>query len=574
MERDYQLDLDKALDHAFEEPNVFNVMFTLATGGGKTHVFCKYIIKKDVPTAIIAHRAELIAQAALTVNREGVFHGIIAPKALIQTIIQAQYRLHGYSNYRANAKVRIVSIDTVIRRDTRDPWYNSVQQVVIDEGHHVQAENKWGRGMRMFPNARGLFPTAHAVRADGCGLGRGHGGLVDRLVIGPYGRQLIDRGFLADYRLICADSDVDYSNVDVGPSGEYNHAKLCAATHKSNKLVGDVVDHYLHHTPGQLGITFAVDVLGAKEIADKYNSRDVRAAVISGDTDLLVRVRFMEQFREKKLLQLVSVDCLGEGVDVPAVQVISMARRTASWQNYGQQTGRGGRVMVDARYANDWAAYTDQQRLAVIAASEKPYFTLIDHVGNVGYHYESRGTLFDGRQVYSLSKHDRSNRSKADVIPLRHCVNADCRYPYERYRDCCPRCGTLTPPPAGKGSPEEVEGKLELLPLEVLQRMRKSAEDIFGPCRMPPGISADAQRAVLRRHHARFTAQQTLRTAMRRWCGWRTYTCGESDAEAQSRFFYTFGLDALTAQSLEASDSNDLQERIQTRLNSTGLTFA
>lgn len=573
MERDYQRDLIIATEHAWEDPAVLNVMITCGTGGGKTYTFCKIIIRRDVPTCVIAHRSELVSQVALTLNRERIPHDIIAPRKLVQAIVQAQYRLHGYSCHKPRAQVRVASVDTVIRRDPTDSWFERVQLVVIDEGHHVTEGSKWDRARLMFPRARCLLATAHAVRADGIGLGRGHGGIVDRLVVGPHVRALIDRGYLTDYRLVCCDSDVDYSDVDLTSGGEFNHVKLCAAVHRSDGFVGSVVEEYIRKTPGKLGLTFAVDVRSAGEIATEFNRRDIPAAVITKDTDLLVRVGFMEKFRERKLLELVSVDCLGEGTDVPACEVVSMARRTASWQLYGQQAGRGCRVHVAPEYGAVWDQYSDDQRKEIIAVGPKPTWTLIDHVGNVAYHWESRGTLFDGPQVYSLFNRPKGAKAKSDAIPLRYCVNKLCAHPYERILSKCPRCGTPTPLPAAKGTPEAVGGNLDYLSDEVLQRLQQQAADTLGACFMPSGASADIQRAILRRHHARAKAQVSLRAAMVKWGSWRL-AVGDTRAECQGRFFHNFGIDMLTAQSLGAPDAEDLQKRIEAKLAPLGLEFA
>ena len=336
MLRDFQVALKQGIYNAWAQPNVFNVMPTLATGGGKTTVFCDVVREEDVPSVVIAHRQELVAQAALSLNRERIPHDVIAPKAVIQAIIAAENETFGYSTYRYKSDVRAAGVDTFIRYDPTDRWLSQVQLTVIDEGHHVQAANKWGRALALTPNTRGLFPTAHAVRADGNGLGRAAAGLVDALVIGPCGRDLITRGYLTDYRLLCPPGDIDFSDLPIGPTGEYSAPKLRARTHSSKQLVGDIVKHYLLHAAGKLGITFAVDIESANEISKAYNGAGVPSAIITSDTPIGTRASLLRQFRNRRLLQLVSVDCLGEGVDVPAVEVVSLGRRTASAARYGR----------------------------------------------------------------------------------------------------------------------------------------------------------------------------------------------------------------------------------------------
>ena len=77
----------------------------------------------------------------------------------------------GHSFFDPNAKTGVGGVDTIIRMDAGDAWFKQVRLMVQDEAHHVLKSNKWGTAAEMFPNARGLLPTATPLRADGKGLG-------------------------------------------------------------------------------------------------------------------------------------------------------------------------------------------------------------------------------------------------------------------------------------------------------------------------------------------------------------------------------------------------------------------
>lgn len=552
-----------------------NVMPVMPTGSGKTTLFCAIIKEFNRPACAIAHRQELVGQAALALNRERVEHSIIAPRKIVQQIIALENEEHGYSTYNSRAPVRCAGVDTIIKRDTNDRWYSQVGLVVQDEGHHVQSANKWGRAQLMFPNGYGLFPTAHAVRADGGGLGRFNmegkpgDGLVDHLVVGPYGRQLINRGFLTDYRIICVGSDIEISDKDITASGDFSMPKLRAATHADNKVVGNVVKHYLRYAAGKLGVTFAVDVEAAVELRKAYIDAGVPAEIITSDTPVTVRGALMRKFRARQILQLVSVDCLGEGVDVPAIEVVSFVRKTASWQLFCQQFGRALRVLVEKKYWDVWDSYTDQERLQIIAASSKPRAIIIDHVGNFIWHAKFRGTP-DSKQEYSLLPREGGARGKSDAIPLRPCMW--CFQPYERFYVACPYCGGV-PEPAGRGSPELVEGDLIELDEAVLARLRGEVAKVNGPVEVHPHLPAAAQRGLMRNHHDRFRAQASLQRFMALWAGWQT-NCGRSIRESQKLFFLRFGIDYLSAQALGVSDAVALEARINLELQKHNVTEA
>lgn len=565
MLRDFQGKLKNDIYQAWHA-GARNVMGVMATGGGKTVVFSDIVREFDQPSALISHRQELVGQAALAVNREEVPHGIIAPTPIQKLIVQLEMEMHGRSFYDPRAPVRVAGVDTLLNHDTKDRWLAQVGLIVQDEGHHVLDDNKWGRAMGMFSkNARGLFMTAHAVRADGKGLGRAPmgEGLVDALVLGPHGRELINRGFLCDYRLIVPPSDIDVSQVPISAGGDYSPEKLRQAVHRSKTIVGDVVKHYMRFAAGKLGITFAVDIEAAVEIAAAYRAQGIPAEIITAKTPLNVRGALMRQFRARQLLQLVSVDVLGEGVDVPAVEVVSMARHTASFQLYAQQFGRALRIMVTDQQNREWGGYTDAQRLALIRASVKPKAIIIDHVQN----YDRLG-LPDVEQTYTLAKRERRSRGKVeDAIPLRPCLNELCAaylQPYPIVLPGCPECG-FKPAPQRRGTPEQVEGDLvELDPL-VLQALRGEIARIDAPATIPYGADHVVGLSVRKRHVERQEAQAALRSAWQLWQGWQEHM-GRGEREGYQRFYFKFGVDVATAHTLGVKDAAELEARIRADL--------
>jgi DNA repair protein RadD len=530
-----------------------NVLLVSPTGSGKTVIFSHVIDEYDVPTCAIAHRLELVSQTALTLNRENVPHGIIAPKPIIKQIIALEHDTHGHSCYNYRSPVRVGAVNTLNARDTTDRWFKDVQLVVIDEGHHVLRENIWGEAMASFPNARGLFVTAHALRADGKGLGRHADGLADTIVQGPTGRELINRGFLTDYRIVVPPTDIDFSDVPITATGDYSMPKLRAATHKSNRIVGDVVRHYMKFAPGKLGLTFAVDVEAASELAKAYRAAGVPAEVITAKTPIGLRGQLMRQFRRRELLQLVSVDTLGEGTDVPAIEVVSMARKTASLQLFSQQFGRSLRIMVSDDLNNHWGDMTDAERVAHIAASTKPRALILDHVGNTLFH-----GLPDIARQYTLNRRAARGRGESAGIPLRTCL--ECLQPFERVLTACPYCAAPVIP-QGRGTPEAVEGDLIELDEAILQAMRGAIDKVDGACHPPVALDKNARMALLNNHNARATAQKALRATMALWGGWQKHL-GRSERESQKRFWHQFGIDVMSAQALGATAAHELRIRI------------
>lgn len=543
-----------------------NVMPVIPTGGGKTVLFASIIAENQGPSVAIAHRQELTSQISLALARNGVRHRIIGQKSLVRDIVNMHMSEVGRDYTNMHATVAVAGVDTLLNHDPRDPWLQQVTLVTQDEGHHVLKDNKWGKAMAMFPNARGLFPTATPKRADRRGLGRHADGLVDTMVVGPSMRELIDMGFLTDYRIFAPPCDVDISHVAVSETtGDYNQIQLRNTIHESKSIVGDVVSHYLKIAKGKLGVTFAVDVEEATKIAKAFRAAGVPAEVVSAKTPTSLRQSILKRFKAREVLQLVNVDLFGEGFDLPAIEVVSMARPTMSFSLFCQQFGRALRLMISDTLSSAWDSFTDEQRRAHIAASGKSHAIIIDHVSNVVSH-----GLPDAYREWSLDRGERRSRGQPnDVIPCRTCLNPTCIRVYERVYKCCPFCGTY-PEPAGRSEPDLVDGDLVELDPDVLRALRGEIARIDSEPRYPTGVTDIVRASIYNRHVERQKVQEGLRERIALWAGWQAYL-GRPDSETYRRFYFTFGVDIATAQTLNSADARDLDARIAEKLSIDGV---
>lgn len=523
-----------------------NVCMQSSTGSGKTITFCNILAEHDGKSGVIAHRSELVGQASLVLARQGIRHKIIGSESMLRAIIANHIADTGKNWVSSGAHTFVASVDTLIRMD-HAKWMDDISLLIQDEAHHVLRENKWGTAAAMFKHARGLYPTATPLRADGKGLGRYADGIMDALVLGLPMRELINLHRLSDYVISCPESDVDYSEVTITASGELSMPKLRDAVHKSKRIVGDVVAAYKQWAEGTLGVTFAVDVEIATEIMLAYRKGGVPAELITANTPEQVRAGIMRRFRKREVLQLISVDILGEGVDVPAIETVSFARKTNSFGLYSQQFGRGLRVMEGKSNAR-----------------------IIDHVGNVAHH-----NLPDTPKLWTLDRAEKRSRSTIvdDAIPLRICLNPMCIKPFIRVLDTCPYCKTKVVP-RGRASPEQVEGNMIELDLEVLKRMRGEIAKVDAPMPfIPNGVTPMVAQSIKKNHKARQDAQRYLRDAMELWGGYHKQL-GREDSEIQMRFYRMFGIDVLTAQALGRTEAEDLYLRISAQLIVDGVVKA
>jgi superfamily II DNA or RNA helicase len=236
-----------------------NMLAVLPTGGGKSVIVSDIALDGNnagMRQVIMAHRNELIAQMSHHVARRGIYHNVIGDEKIVKAIRASHRDEFGLSFVHPTAPCTVSSVQTLLARsETLQAWGMQQDRITIDEAHHVQRENQWGKAFAMFPNANGLGVTATAGRPDGGGLGRGeqlpggkwtNDGIFDHIVFGPEMRWLINNGALTDYEIVCPPSDLHIDEDDITNSGDFSPKKLKAASEKS-KIVGDVVREYTRY---------------------------------------------------------------------------------------------------------------------------------------------------------------------------------------------------------------------------------------------------------------------------------------------------------------------------------------
>jgi len=496
--RKYQQDLIddvyKAWDDGFK-----NVLCVLATGGGKSHILSKIVKEFDGPCAVLAHRKELIGQLSLTLARDEIFHRIIAPPDVIKDIVKSHCDQFGRAYYDSTSKHGVIAVDTLIggRSHVYTKWCESIKLFVNDESHHLLAENKWGRASAMMKSARILGVTATPERSDGKGMSHDSHGLFHKMVNGPSMRSLIDMGYLSDYRVFCPPNDINFDEVKVSATtGDYTAPSVAKAIKKSH-ITGDVVSHYLKHGKDLLGLTFCVNVDAANDTALAFNQAGVKAVVVTGDTPSAERNRIMKDFADRKYLQLVTVNLINEGFNVPGVQIISLMRPTKSLGMYLQQVGRVLRPMPGKTHA-----------------------LIIDHVSNVIAH-----GLPDKHRVWSMEPRPKAKKgAPSEVIPLSTCV--ECCGVYEKIHKVCPYCGKEEEILRRDG-PQFVSGDLFELDQATLSMMRGEV------------VKMD-------------------RTNEAQWAGDRKHE-GYDDSQIYRMFYHKFGVDMCSAQALKKKEAEVLE---------------
>lgn len=345
-----------------------SALLVLPTGLGKTVVFSHAAKMARGRVLVLAHRAELIYQAAEKIEK------ITGEKPAID---MGKWKADEHEWFRAN--VVVSTVQTAIKRHKRfNP--NDFTLVIIDEAHRSAAAS-YRRVLTHFkqnPKLKVLGVTATPDRQDQQALGQVFETVAYQLGI----HEAIDDGWLVPIRASMQYvDDIDYSNVKT-TAGDLNLGELSQVM-EAEKTLHAIASPTVEKCGNRRAIIFAASVKQADALAEIINRyKPGTAASLDGKTPTERRKAILREFGVGKIQFLVNVGVLTEGFDDPGIEVVVMARPTKSRSLYAQCIGRGTRTLAGVVDGIDDA---DGRKLA-IADSGKPFVEVMDFVGNSGKH--------------------------------------------------------------------------------------------------------------------------------------------------------------------------------------------
>ncbi len=521
------------------------------TGSGKS-IICalitRYAHARREPVVISAHRDVLVSQLSLSLARAGLLHGLLCSPSSMRFIRDLHVKKLGRCFVHDTSGVLVSSVDTMARRAL--PWAPNVKLWIGDEAHHYQPNNKWGKQVAQFYNARGLGLTATPIRTDG----KGFVDIFNYMVEGPNLRELIDLKRLCEYRMVVPPSAQQVREdmravASIG--GDYAVAPTEAVL-KKRQIMGDIVGHYKQFAQQPdgtylRGITFGTSIDACIAIAAAYNAAGVRAMALSSKDSDSIRWAALDDFNAGKLDQIVNCDLFGEGFDVPGVCVVSMCRPTQSYSLYCQQFGRALRVLEGKERA-----------------------IIIDHVGNFWAHGgppdfgPHGGWTLEPRPKKSKETREREERDLMGRITT--CSNPACMAPYTLPALVCPECGEPYTPRAR--IVRAVDGQLKELTADMLATLRDQRMKVFEspsetlPRLLRSGMPRHAATTAADMHAVRHSAHMRLQKAMDLWAT-PGYHGNRPVESVQAEFKMMFKIDPRRAIALSGPEAAKLAERVE-----------
>ena len=279
----------------------------------------------------LIHRKEVLDQAVKTFKEQGV-----NPNLLTAGMVQ-----------------------TLTRRVDKLP---TPDVILVDEAHHALAKS-YQRILSKFPKSIVLLFTATPHRTGRMQLDQ----IADDIIVGQSIHELTDKGFLAPFRYFQPPDDFDSKLLKRGSTGDFTNESMQEAM--STRIFGHIVKQYKRIASGMQAVVYTYSIDSAHKIAAEFNESGITARSVNGKTPQDMRDHIVRMFRDQRIKILVNVNLFTEGVDLPNVDCVIMARPTASLALYLQFSmrclnPRPGKTAIIIDHANNFKTfgYPDDDR--------------------------------------------------------------------------------------------------------------------------------------------------------------------------------------------------------------------
>lgn len=357
---DYQKEALRQIFGKIEDnPESYNLVYQLPTGGGKTVIFSeiarRYIEETGKKVLILTHRIELCNQTSRMLTEFDVKNKIINSNVK---------ELHDQDEYMCF----VAMVETLKNRLNDDKLeLDQIGLVIIDEAHY----NSFRKLFKYFENCFILGVTATPLSSN---MKLPMNEIYNELLVGEPVQSLVDRGFLA--KATTYTYDVALGTLKVGINGDYT-VKSSEELYSNNLMQEKLLYAYEEKSLGKKTLIFNNGINTSLHVYETFKAEGYDVMHLDNTNSKQEREFILKWFKETPNAILTSVGILTTGFDEPSVETIILNRATKSITLYYQMIGRGSRVIGD-----------------------KKDFTVLD-LGNNAARFGLWGTPLDWRKIFS-----------------------------------------------------------------------------------------------------------------------------------------------------------------------------
>lgn len=355
--RDYQHECIDSIINELELGSFNSLATSIATGGGKTVIFCSMIprllritrgnINKN-GIIILVHRKELATQAIDTLKR----FKIIDDDRIYLDMADSKLPINiaqGSRPFVIVGSVQSLSSKNCKRMEKYP--YDKIHSVIIDECHHAVSNSYLSVLKNLESNTISHPPfilgfSATLSRNDNIPLNL----VFNKIVFQKQIHELINENYLCDVKWEKCNVGLNLNEIEVSTGKNADYLIESLADHVINDEINDiVVKTYLklrHDFPNETKsvLGFCVNVEHMLVLKKIFLMNGIQAECVSGKTPALERESIVKRFKNGDIRILFNCAVFTEGTDIPNIDCIFMLRPTLSKPLLTQMVGRGMRL--------------------------------------------------------------------------------------------------------------------------------------------------------------------------------------------------------------------------------------
>ncbi len=329
---DYQKrGMDKIFSTLEKNPDNYNLLYQLPTGGGKTVIFSeiakRYIETTKKKVLILTHRIELCAQTSSMLDGFEVKNKIINSK-IKQLPDQDEYTCFVAMVETLNNRLQDDMIDI-----------KNVGMVIVDEAHF----NSFRKLFHYFENCVILGVTATPLSSNvKLPMYQNY----NELIVGESIGYLVENEFLSSPTTYCY--DVGLSSLKIGANGDYT-VRSSDLLYGDDPMLEKLVHAYEENAKGKKTLIFNSGINTSLGVLDSFTEAGYVIKHLDNKNSPAERREILEWFKNTPDAILTSVGILTTGFDEPTVEAVMLNRATKSLTLYFQMVGRASRVLPNKK---------------------------------------------------------------------------------------------------------------------------------------------------------------------------------------------------------------------------------
>lgn len=246
-----------------------------------------------------------------------------------------------------NAQILFAMIQSIYQKGYSN---RKTDLVILDEAHLLSPkdETRYRTFLKALkeinPDLKVCGFSGTPYRLDSGWLHKGENALFTDICFDINILDLIKQGYLVEPVSKAATTKIDLSKLHLR-GGEYIPAEMQATIDKDEITKSAVREIIKFGKDRKLWIVFSSGLHHSKHICEELTLNGTTCASIDGDMSEPARESLFKQAANNELRCLVNYGTLTTGLDLPAIDLIALLRKTKSTSLYQQMIGRGLRVM-------------------------------------------------------------------------------------------------------------------------------------------------------------------------------------------------------------------------------------